>query len=113
MTRKLLALPFLALAAMGCSSTRIGDFTALSTKNVYAKNVDITKLPKKEGVEGEDVRFLGIGANFKDAVDKALEAGGGNVMIDAAFYMESRPFASGYRVRGTVINVPYTATAAK
>lgn len=90
----------------GCTTIRVGDFTAISTKNIYAKGVDITKLPQQR-VEGEDIRFLGIGANIKDAVDCALEKSQGNLMIDAALYVYSAPFVSGYKVRGTVVNVPY------
>jgi hypothetical protein len=54
------------------------------------------------------LRFLGIGANFKDAVDRALEAGNGNCMIDAAFYLDTGFLTSGYRVRGSVVNIPYS-----
>ena len=89
----------------GCS-TRIGDFTVMSSKNIYCENVDITQLPQKR-VEGKDVTFLGIGANLKDALDVALEAGDGNMMIDAAIYIESAPFMSGYKIEGTVVKVPY------
>lgn len=94
------------LVCAGCT-TRVGDFTIISTKNVYAKGVDVTKLPQQHGVEGEDIKFLGIGANIKDAVDRALESSQGNLMIDAALYIYSAPFVSGYKVRGTVVKIPY------
>lgn len=94
------------VASVGCS-TRIGDFTALSTKNIYCKNIDVTKLPQKR-VEGEDVTFLGIGADLKDATDRALEKGDGNLMIDAAYYFEDRFLFLGYKVVGTVVKVPYS-----
>ena len=96
----------IAFLCVGCTQ-RVGDFTAISTKNIYAKGVDITKLPQQQGVQGKDIRFLGIGSNIKNAVDRALEAGHGNLMIDAALYINSAPFVSGWRVRGTVVNVPY------
>lgn len=95
---------------IGCR-TRIGDFTAISTKNIYAKGVDLTKLPQTLGVEGEDIRFLGIGANIKDAVDRALEKAHGNLMIDVALYVYEGFFVRGYVVRGTVVKVPYERTA--
>ncbi len=95
------------VAILGGCTTRVGDFTAISTKNIYAKGVDVTKLPQMQGVEGEDIRFLGIGANIKDAVDRALEKGRGNLMIDVALYVYWAPFVEGFKVRGTVINVPY------
>jgi hypothetical protein len=44
-------------------------------------------------------------------MDRALEAGKGNLMIDCALYYEERFMASGYRVRGTVVTVPYATTA--
>jgi hypothetical protein len=105
MTRLALVLTCLVFVVAGCS-TRIGDFTALSSKNIYCKNVDVTKLPQKR-TEGKDIRFLGLGATYKDAVDKALEAGNGNLMIDAAFYTEWYVLWAGYKVVGTVVNVPY------
>lgn len=86
---------------------RIADFTGISTKNIYAKGVDVSALPKLEGVEGKDIRFLGIGANIKDALDEALEKGHGNLMIDCAVYIWSAPFVAGYKVRGSVIDIPY------
>ena len=94
-------------ASAGCSQ-RIADFTGISTKNIYAKGVDVSALPKVAGVKGSDIRFLGINANIKDALDEALEKGDGNLMIDCAVYIWSAPFVAGYEVRGTVVKVPYT-----
>jgi hypothetical protein len=105
LVQRALLLSCLLTVGAGCS-TRIGDFTALSSKNVYCKNVDVTKLPQQRA-EGKDICFLGIGADFKDAVDRALEKGHGNMMIDAVFYVENYPFFAGYKVVGTVVNVPY------
>lgn len=96
------------LFCVGCSR-RIGDFNALSSKNIYCENTDLTKLPKTQGVEGKDVTFLGIGADLQDALDRALEEGDGNLMVDAVVYIDSAPFVAGYRIRGTVIKVPYTS----
>jgi len=96
--------------SLGCSQ-RVADFTGISTKNIYAKGVDVSALPKAEGVKGRDIRFLGINANIKDALDEALEKGNGNLMIDCAVYIWSAPFVAGYEVRGTVVNVPYRKEA--
>ena len=104
-----LALGVLCLAtSLGCR-TRIADFTAISTKNIYSKGIDITALPKAEGIEGSDIGFLGIGAEIEDAVEKAMEKGQGNLMIDCAVYTWEVPFFFGYQVRGTVVKVPYTS----
>ena len=105
MIRCVLLFSCLVLLGAGCS-TRVGDFTALSTKNVYCSNIDVTKLPQAR-VEGKDIRFLGIGANYKNAADRALEKGHGNLMVDGVFYVESWPLFAGYKVVGTVVNVPY------
>ena len=102
-----LLLSTLCLASGGGCTQRIADFTGISTKNIYAKGVDVSALPKAEAIEGKDIRFLGIGANLKDAIDDALETGNGNLMIDCAVYIWYAPFFNGYTVRGTVVNVPY------
>lgn len=102
-----LLLATLCLAsAVGCNQ-RIADFTGISSKNIYAKGIDVSALPKAEGITGKDIRFLGIGANIKDALDKALEEGHGNLMIDCAVRIWWAPFVAGYEVRGTVVDVPY------
>lgn len=105
MTRLVMLLLCLLCVGAGCT-TRVGDFTVMSSKNIYCKNVDITKLPQTR-VEGKDIRFLGIGADYKDAVDRALEKGNGNLMIDAVLYVEDYVLFGGYKVVGTVVNVPY------
>jgi hypothetical protein len=99
------------LFAAGCADVRGWDFTAISTKNVYAKNVNISRLPQTQGVEGEKLYFLGIGENIKDPLDIALEKGHGNLMIDAVVYYKAVFLFSGFRVRGTVVNVPYYGSA--
>ncbi len=105
----ILMLSLLAITSVACE-TRVGDFTAMSTKNVYCKGADLTKLPQDKRVEGSDIKFLGIGANIKNAVDDALEKGDGNLMIDVALYVWNAPFVGGYKVRGTVLKVPYAST---
>ncbi|MBN2316688.1 MAG: hypothetical protein JXM79_22360 [Sedimentisphaerales bacterium] len=90
----------------GCSH-RVGDFTALSTKNIYCKDTDITQLEQHQGAEGKDITFLGIGADPKDAADRAMEQYDGNLLIDAVIYVESSFLFGGYKVRGTSVKVPY------
>ena len=94
------------IVCAGCE-TRMGDFTALSTKNIYCTNIDVTKLPQTRS-SGTDITFLGIGADLKDAADDALEKAGCNLMIDGAYYHVSYPLFEGYKVVGTVVNVPYS-----
>lgn len=111
-TGKMLACLAGALLFCGGCSYRVGDFTVLSTKNVYAHGVDVTKLPKKSNVEGkEGMQFFGIGANPKNAVDKMLENGQGNTAVDAVIYYDYFFLFGGYRAKGDVVNLPYAAGA--
>jgi len=107
--KKYIEIFVLLILISGCSH-RIGDMTALSTKNIYCEGVDLTKLQQYQGVEGEDVTFLGIGADIEDAFDKAVEQHDGNLMINAVVYIEDRFLWAGYRIRGTVVKVPYGQT---
>ena len=93
-------------ACAGCSY-RLGDFTALSTKNIYCQGIDITQLDQHQGAEGKDITFLGIGADPKDAADRAMEQYESNLLIDAVIYSETSFLFGGYRVRGTAVKVPY------
>jgi hypothetical protein len=102
---KLAILSTLFLAATGCE-TRVGDFTAISTRTLAAKNVDINKLPRKEGCEGKKMWWFGMGANLKEPLELALKSGNGNLMIDAAVYYEDDFFLTGLRIRGTVVQIP-------
>jgi hypothetical protein len=103
-----MSLALVAVLLSGCSY-RVGDCTLMSTKNIYCKNVDLTKLEQKQGVEGKDIRFWGIGSNIKDAADEAFERAGGNLMIDPVVHYEFVPLiCGGYVVKGTVVKVPYS-----
>ncbi len=95
----------LFLAATGCE-TRIGDFTAISSRTLVAHDVDIDKLPRKEGCEGKKTWWFGMGANLKEPLEMALKSGGGNLMIDAAVYYEDDFFLTGLRIKGTVVQIP-------
>lgn len=66
----------------GCT-TRLGDFTVLSTKNV-----DVSGLKPGDRFAGEDCVNILFGmiplgdVNWKNAMDQALERGKGDVMVD-------------------------------
>jgi len=86
----LIPLIALALLASGCT-TRIGDFTIASTKNVA-----FNPSPDRRSVEGEHcaTRLLGLiplGSffpNLEEAVDDAMaQVPNGNVMTNAVTYM--------------------------
>ena len=66
----------------GCT-TRLGDFTVLSTKNV-----DVSGVKPGDRYSGEDCINLLFGmiplgqVNWKNAMDQALERGKGDMMVD-------------------------------
>lgn len=70
----------------GCS-TRLGDFSVISTRNVSLDRVDLDALPQTRGVTGKDTSFIFLLIPFgfphlEDAIDDALDKGGGDIMID-------------------------------
>jgi hypothetical protein len=118
--KSLLGVVFLSLAALlfsGCS-VRVADLTLVSTKNI---DLSDTQLDARKGQrqKGEDCRFVLLGLipfglpNMEEAVDKALEAGKGNVMVDEVTEYKNIWFLIGgltcIEVEGTVLNAPVTA----
>ena len=73
----------------GCT-TRLGDFTVLSTKNV-----DVSGLKPGDRQTGEDCvnllfSMIPMGeVNWKNAMDQALERGKGDVMVDAVLTVKA------------------------
>jgi hypothetical protein len=95
------ALVALAFIFSSCSQ-RLVDFTVISSKN-HGLKFDKSKGTR---VTGKSFGFLGIGANIKDAMDKALQSAGPqfDLLIDGVVKMESYPFVAGYVVEGTAIS---------
>jgi hypothetical protein len=68
---------------LSACTTRLGDFTVLSTKNV-----DVAGLKPGDRQTGEDCINMLFGmvpmgeVNWKNAMDQALERGKGDVMVD-------------------------------
>ncbi len=95
----------------GCS-IRQADLTALSTRNVSLDTVDLDKLPQVKGVTGKDTGFVFLFfpvsfPHLEDAVDEALDKGGGDVMVDAVVHSQGWWFLVGQNtieVQGNVIN---------
>jgi hypothetical protein len=88
----------------GCT-TRLTDFTAISTKNV--------KMPTKHKgsrVAGEDcvvVFIIPFGQpNMKEAIDRAIQKAGSDydALVDGVLYFTQYPFQWCYKVEGTPIN---------
>lgn len=112
--RILTAMMFLVgvVSLTGCSTIRLGDLSLMSTKNVNLDEVDLDTLPQQKGIEGEDTKFVLLFIPFgiphlEDAVDDALEKGGGDLIADAVIYSKGWWFIIGettLSVKGTVIN---------
>lgn len=104
---------FIFILFLSACSTHISNISIVSTKNVNFKNLDLTKYPKTQMVEGNDLRFIfgfipfGF-SSIQNAVDDALLKGNGNIMIDAELTYNKWWFIvgqNGYKIKGTVINV--------
>jgi|SRR5215469_18176787 len=115
--RGLVALVFLAFTALIFSScsTRVADFTLLSTKNIG------TLSQQGERVQGEDCVYyllamipLGnLQPNLKTAIDSALQNSKGNVLIDGVVSEEVFifPFVWSHdcvHVEGTIRRSPFS-----
>lgn len=78
-----------ALCILGAGCVIRDDFTALSTKNVNLSNVTLSPEESKGNFKGEECQniFIIIPDTFhtptmKGAVDKAIERGGGNLLLN-------------------------------
>jgi hypothetical protein len=96
----------------GCA-TRIGDLTLASTKNIDLSNAHLTTNHGMR-VIGRDCKWNVLGIPFgypslKDAIDRALEKGHANMMVDEVTRVRSVTFILAdrycYEVEGTVLNV--------
>ncbi len=92
-TNKLLRSPLIAIAFVvaltGCTQ-RFADLTIVSTRNIDLSNATLDARSGRR-VKGEDCKpiilFFPTGTpNMETAVDRALEKGQGNVMVDQVSY---------------------------
>ncbi|BCG62580.1 MAG: hypothetical protein methR_P0226 [Methyloprofundus sp.] len=90
----IISIMVLGMLSSACTS-RQGSFTVLSTKNMEISRVDLKKVDFTRNVEGKDGRFsllfipFGSAPNLEEAVDRCLEAGGGDFMTSAVLYRTS------------------------
>ena len=100
------------LFSFGCQQ-RLGDFTFLSSKNIDLSNLEMDAAegaPIVEGVDSKPIIFIfstGV-PNLKEAVDRAIESGGGTALSDVTIYYTYWyiPYIVGdvaFRVRGKVV----------
>lgn len=97
-------IPASVLIFSGCT-TRIGDFTILSTKNVEYSRLGEYEVVKSRAT-GEDMKTWTV-ASMEEAVDRAIESvDGGVAMSDATVEVVQGFFSSGFRIEGNVIVDP-------
>lgn len=97
-----IALMFVAMLSFSSCSTRLVDFTVISSKN-HSLNIDVSQGTQ---VSGSSIGFLGMGTSIKDAMDKALESAGPgyDILVDGVVRVKNYVFVSGFQVEGTAIN---------
>ena len=113
--KKMLFLGLLTILLSGCT-TRLTDFTIISTKNIdLTRGAEFTRSDKR--VEGEDTKhiiiFIPTGVpSPKEAADKAIESTPGAVaLLDGVLEHEFFYFPyifgySTYRIKGTPLIDP-------
>jgi len=95
----------------GCF-TRIGDVSAISTRNVSLERVNLENLPQTRNVTGKASNlvlvFIPLGVpHLEDAVEDALDKADGDLMLDASIHRGGWWFIIGetsIKVKGTVVN---------
>ena len=89
----------LVLIVAGCE-IRTGDLTLIATKNISS-----TRQAEVRGqYEASDCKVFGI-PNVKEAIDRTIEKGNGNALIDAALYQDVGFFQNCFRAKGTVVKL--------
>jgi len=112
---RMLSIAFISLFAMvlaGCAqTTRIGDFTIISSKNIdLSKGANFKRGTNR--VVGKDLihggGFRGPAApNMKTAIDRAIESVPGTVaLVDGVISQVMGSFSFGYMVEGTPLIDP-------
>lgn len=95
----ILSLLSVALLTMNSCTTRLVDFTVISSKNVGMR---------AEGklVEAKEMKAFGFNATIKGVIDKALETAGPeyDLLVDGVLSYSSYYFVAGYRVKGKAVN---------
>ena len=97
---------------MGGCTTHMTDLSMISNKNINLDRADIDKLPQKKHIEGEDRKFIFLFIPFgqptlKEALNDALQKGGGDLMVNASVYHTGWWLGIGevgIKIKGDVIN---------
>jgi hypothetical protein len=111
--KNLLALTMVTVMLPACVINH-GDFTVLSNKLFKTTDLHLENAPRQRDVEGTDVAHIicviptKVNPSVEAAVDDALMAGNGDVMVNARieswfFYIPYIYGQEGWSVRGDVI----------
>lgn len=97
-----LLLALTTVVFLGSCSTRLVDFTVISSKNHTLQIDKSIGIP----VKGTSIGFLMIGVSIKDAMDKALQKAGPeyDLLIDGVVRLEDYFLLGGYSVEGMAVN---------
>ena len=98
---KLVGVGLLFISLSSCT-TRLVDFTVISTKNT---NMIVDRENAKQ-TNGKASYFLGIGFNLKDGIDDALENAGTkyDMLVDGVVSYQRIPFVDVIKVKGLAVN---------
>jgi hypothetical protein len=99
---KLFGCVIAAAVALGLASctTRTGDLTLTATKNISS----LKNAQKLGRFEGKDCKTF-TPPNLEEAIDRAIEEGDGNALVDAVLYWEPSVFRACFRAKGTVVKL--------
>ena len=97
-----LLLALTTVVFLGSCSTRLVDFTVISSKNHSLQIDKSIGIP----VKGTSLGFLRIGVSIKDAMDNALQKAGPeyDLLIDGVVRFEDYFLLGGYSVEGMAVN---------
>jgi len=103
-------LAFISTAFAGCkTSSRVLDFTIVSSKNTDMRIPDQAEGERTTGVD-EETFWFGFGSqpSIKEAIDRAIENAGGqyDALIDGVIELESKSLFINTKVKYTVEGTP-------
>ena len=88
------------VVSLAACTTRTGDLNLIATKNITSlKNAE-----NRGRFEESDCKIFGI-PNVEEAIDRTIEKGDGNALIDAVLYYDTAPFKNCFRAKGTVVKL--------
>jgi|ETNmetMinimDraft_15_1059895.scaffolds.fasta_scaffold317186_1 hypothetical protein len=88
------------IMSLAACTTRTGDLNLIATKNISSlKNAE-----SRGRFEESDCKVFGI-PNVEEAIDRTIEKGDGNALVDAVLYYDTAPFNNCFRAKGTVVKL--------